>query len=112
MRNSTLTVVLTFPLLSITAMAQSFASPTTSVSSLVREVIANELKQSDADRSRWTYDLIADEAGQQRTKRVVEMRDGSIERLVAVNGQALTVDKQQEEEKRIEQFVSNPDEQR
>ncbi len=112
MRNIRLAVVLTFPLLSITAIAQSFAGPTSSVNNLVREVITNELKQSDADRSRWTYDLIADEGGQQRTKKVVEMRDGSIERLVAVNGQALTVDKQQEENKRIEQFVSNPDEQR
>jgi hypothetical protein len=66
MRNISLAVVLAFRLLSITAMAQSFASPTTSVSGLVREVIANELKQSDADRSRWTYDLIADEAGHER----------------------------------------------
>jgi hypothetical protein len=111
MRDIALAVLLTFPL-SIAAMAQSFASPTTSVNDLVREVITNELKQSDADRSRWTYDLIADEAGLQRTKRIVEMRDGFIERLVAVNGQALTIDKQQEEIKRIEQFVSNPDEQR
>jgi hypothetical protein len=112
MRNIGLAVVLTFPLLSITAIAQSLAGPTGSVNDLVREVITNELKQSDADRSRWTYDVIADEGGQQRTKKVVEMRDGSIEQLVAVNGQALTVDKQQEERKRIEQFVSNPDEQR
>jgi hypothetical protein len=113
MRNIALAVLLTFPLLTIaTAMAQSFASPTNSVNNLVREVITNELKQSDVDRSRWTYDLIADEGGQQRTKRVVEMRDGSIERLVAVNGQALTIDKQQEEKRRIEQFVSNPDEQK
>ena len=113
MRNIALAVLLTFPHLTIaTAMAQSFASPTNSVNELVREVITNELKQSDVDRSRWTYDLIADEGGQQRTKRVVEMRDGSIERLVAVNGQALTIDKQQEEKRRIEQFVSNPDEQK
>jgi hypothetical protein len=113
MRNIALAVLLTFPHLTIaTAMAQSFASPTNSVNELVREVITNELKQSDVDRSRWTYDLIADEGGQQRAKRVVEMRDGSIERLVAVNGQALTIDKQQEEKRRIEQFVSNPDEQK
>jgi hypothetical protein len=113
MRNIALAVLLTFPHLTIgTAMAQSFASPTNSVNNLVREVITNELKQSDVDRSRWTYDVIADEGGQQRTKRVVEMRDGSIERLVAVNGQALTIDKQQEEKRSIERFVSNPDEQK
>ena|ERR1041384_3376188 len=90
------------------ALAQA---PTISPNDLVRTVVANELKQSETDPSRWMYELTKIENGQTQTKRVVEMRDGSLDRVIANNGQSLSVQKQNEESDRIAKLVKNPQEQ-
>lgn len=75
---------------------------------LIRAVLANELRHSDQDPSRWTYESTRVENGQNQTKRVVETRDGSLDRLISMNGQALSVEKQQQETARINKLVGNP----
>ena len=93
------------------AMTQVNVHSAFSPDDLLREVISNELKQSDLDRSRWTYEVTTEEGGQQSTKRVVETRDGSLERLIALNGRTLSADKQQQETNRIKELLTNPQEQ-
>jgi len=82
-----------------------------SPNALVQTVVANELKQSESDPSRWMYELTQVENGQNQTKQVVEMRDGSLDRLIAVNGQSVSVQKQSEETDRINKLVHHPQEQ-
>ena len=85
-------------------------APALSPTDLVRTVVANELKQSEADPSRWMYELTKTENGQNQTKRVVEMRDGSLDRVIATNGQSLSMQKQNEESDRISKLVKNSQE--
>src|SRR5690242_18276384 len=79
------------------AFAQNSPTPTLSAGDLVRTVVANELRLSEHDPSRWRYDVTKLEDGQNQTKRVVEMRDGSLERLIATNGKSLSVEQQKKE---------------
>lgn len=96
-----------------TSLAFAQNRPTTGVSAgeLVRTVVANELKLAEHDPSRWRYDVTKQENGQNQTKRVVEMRDGSLDRLIATNGKSLSLEQQQKETERINSLVSHPSEQ-
>ncbi|MGA2695646.1 MAG: hypothetical protein ABSE92_06275 [Terriglobales bacterium] len=83
-----------------------------SANQLIRAVIANELRQSAEDPSRWAYEVATtDEDGKQRVKRVVELRDGSVERLLAINGRPLNSQEETAESKRIVEFVNSKQEQ-
>lgn len=68
------------------AVSQVQGPTSDSARQLIRTVIANELRESTEDNSRWAYEVRTDADGKQRSKRVVEMRDGSVERLLTVNG--------------------------
>ena len=93
------------------AFAQNGSAPTVSAGELVRTVVANELRLAEHDPSRWRYDVTKVENGQNQTKRVVEMRDGSLERLIATNGKSLSVEQQKRETERINFLASHPAEQ-
>ena len=93
------------------AFAQNGSPSGVSAGELVRRVVTNELGVSEHDPSRWRYDITKLENGQNQTKRVVEMRDGSLERLIATNGKSLSVEQQQKETERINSLVSHPSEQ-
>src|SRR2546423_13312483 len=67
---------------------------------LVRTVIANELKPQ-ANGTRWLYQLEKDEAGTMQTKEILETKDGSLEKLIAVSGKSLTPQQQRQEAERI-----------
>jgi len=94
-------------LLGATAFGQA-AKPASAVSpvDLIRQVVANELKPQE-DRSHWMYDVDKEEDGRKQTKQVVQTESISLERLIAIDGQALPPAKQQEEEARIEKVVSD-----
>lgn len=91
--------------------AQNAPSSGVPAGELVRRVVTNELRVAEHDPSRWRYDITKLENGQNQTKRVVEMRDGSLERLIATNGKSLSVEQQQKETERINSLVSHPSEQ-
>jgi hypothetical protein len=82
-----------------------------STNDLVRAVVANEIKPQDT--TRWMYKVYKEENGKKQTKEVVQTREGSLERLTAIDGHLLPSDKQQEEAARIEKLVSHtPDRQK
>jgi hypothetical protein len=100
--------------LMLTAAAIAQPAPTSSgisANDLVRAVIANELRPTAADHSRWMYEVSKEEDGHRQTKEVVQTREGALERLVAIDGNSLSVQKQEEERSRINNLVSHPQEQ-
>ncbi|HWY56726.1 MAG TPA: hypothetical protein VNZ03_19830 [Terriglobales bacterium] len=94
-----------------TACAQT-TSPDVPVSpaDLIRAVVSSELNRQ-VDRSHWMYDAEKEEYGKKETKQVVQLREFSVARLTAINGQALLPAQQQEETERIEKLVSHAAEQ-
>jgi hypothetical protein len=98
-------------LLAVAAFSQSSADLATSANDLARAVVANELKLTDANDSRWMYHVDREEQGKKKAKEVVETGQGSLDRLVGVDGHPLNAHEQQQEKKRIEDLVRNPEEQ-
>src|SRR5437870_6956429 len=95
-----------------TAFSQSDSvDRATSANDLARAVVANELKSQDANHSRWMYHVDREEQGKKKAKEVVQTGQGSLDRLVAVDGHPLNDHEQQQEKKRIEALVRNPEEQ-
>jgi hypothetical protein len=88
-------------------------SPTRQVSAgeLVRAVIANELKPQ-ANAARWMYQLEKEEAGTVQSKEVIETRDGSLDKVTAVNGKSLTPEQQRKEVDRIVKLAQDPEQRR
>src|SRR2546425_7779767 len=94
-----------------TAFSQSAVDRGISANDLARAVVANELKSQDANHSRWMYHVDRDEQGKKKAKEVVQTGQGSLDRMVALDGRPLTANEQQQENKRIESLVRNPQEQ-
>jgi len=82
-----------------------------SANDLVRAVVANELKAQDEGHGRWMYRVEREQQGKKKAKEVVQTGQGSLDRLVAVEGQPLTAKEQQDEKERIGNLVRNPAEQ-
>jgi hypothetical protein len=57
------------------------------------------------------YRVDGEEQSKKKAKEVVQTRQGSLDRLVAVDGQALNAKEQQDERQRIGNLVRNPAEQ-
>ena len=87
------------------------AGPPVSANDLVRAVVANELKPQDGSHGRWMYRVEREEQGKKKTREVVQTGLGSLDRLVAVNGQPLNAKEQKDEMARIGNLARNPAEQ-
>jgi hypothetical protein len=82
-----------------------------SANDLARAVVANELKAQNENHPLWMYRVDREEQGKKKTKEVVQTGQGSLDRLVAVDGHPLNAKEQQGERERIENLVRNPAEQ-
>ena len=110
LRISSLTGLLVF--LSVArALSQSEASPTISANDLARAVVANEIKAQEASHSRWMYRSDREEQGKKKAKEVVQTGQGTLDRLVAIDGHPLNEKEERAEIERIENLVRNPAEQ-
>ncbi len=99
-------------LLAVPALSQSGSvDQAISPNDLARAVVANELKSQDARPSRWMYHVDSEEQGKKKAKEVVQTGQGSLDRLVEIDGHPLSDHEQQQEKKRIEALVRNPEEQ-
>jgi hypothetical protein len=111
--HSSATVIVTIILLGSTILAQSAPSgQEVSANEQVRRVVTNELKFQDVDHDHWMYRQEKEEAGKKQVKEIIETKDGALSRLLSINGHPLTAKEQQKENQRIQELVSNPDEQR
>ena len=95
-------------LLPAAARCQSSPYPAMSANDLVRAVVAHELKAQDTSHSRWMYRVDKEEQGRKKTIEVVQTEQGSLDRLVAIDGRPLSPKEQQSETQRIEDLVTNP----
>jgi hypothetical protein len=105
--------MVTIILLASTTLAQSApGSQELSANELARRVVVNELKFQDEDHAQWAYRQEKEEAGKKQIKRIIETKDGTLSRLLAINDHPLTTKQLQKEDQRIQELVNNPAEQR
>ena len=79
---------------------------------LARKVVTNELESQREDHGHWMYRLEKEEFGKKQIEEIVETNDGSLSRLLSVDGHSLDAAQQHKEDQRLERLVSHPDEQR
>ena len=78
---------------------------------MVRWMVQAELAAQTQDRTQWNYQEVKKTDGkQEETRDVVETKDGTIDRLVAVAGRPLTPEQQKKEDARIVKLSSDRDE--
>lgn len=78
----------------------------------VRTVVANELKQEDADRSHYMFKLKKVTQKGTRVQKIVQTDGGNIARTVSLNGQPPDADQRQTEEQKIRKLINDPSEQK
>jgi len=107
------TVIVTIILLGSNAFPQSDSERLgMSANELARKVVTNELKFQDEDHGRWMYRLEKEESGRKQVQEILETNNGSLSRLLSINGRPLDAKQRQKENQRMQRLVSHPDEQR
>ena len=107
------TVILTAFLLASNTLSQSETKTLgMSANELARKVVANELRLQDQDRGRWMYRLEKEESGRKQVQEILETNNGSLSRLLSVDGRLLDAKQEQKETQRLQRLVNHPDEQR
>jgi hypothetical protein len=69
-------------------------------------VITNELKFQD-DHTNWMYRLEKEQYGKKEVEEIIETKDGSLSRLLSINGQPLTAKQQKEEDQRVQDLMTS-----
>ena len=77
-----------------------------SANDLARRVITNELKFQD-DHTNWMYRLEKEQYGKKQVEEIIETREGSLSRLLSINGQPLTAKQQVEEDQRVQELMTS-----
>lgn len=91
------------------AHADSGRQPSSPAQELVQRVVSNELNGQSADHSHWMYRMQHEESGNSVVKEVIETSQGNLERVVERNGRPLEAAEQQQEDRRIQALVHDPD---
>ena len=71
-----------------------------SANELARRVVANELKVQDEDHGHWMYRLEKEESGKKQVQEILETNNGSLSRLISIDGRPLDAKQQQKENQR------------
>jgi hypothetical protein len=104
---SAATVLLTIILLGSATLSQSGSgSSGVSANDLARRVITNELKFQD-DHTNWMYRLEKEQYGKKQVEEIIETKEGSLSRLLSINGQPLTTKQQEEEDQRVRELMTS-----
>jgi hypothetical protein len=78
---------------------------------LVRRMVQTELAAQTQDRTHWSYQQLKQtDSKKEELRDIVQAKDGTIDRLLAVGGQPLTPEQQEKEDARVAMLTSNPDE--
>jgi hypothetical protein len=105
--------IVTIVLLGSSALPQSDSERLgMSANELARRVVTNELKFQHEDHGHWMYRLEKQESGRKQVQRILETTNGSLSRLLSVDGLPLDAKQQQKENQRMQRLVNHPDEQR
>jgi hypothetical protein len=68
-----------------------------SANELARKVVTNELTSQDDHHGHWMYRLEKEESGRKQVQEIVETKDGSLNRLLSIDGRVLDAKQQQKE---------------
>jgi hypothetical protein len=79
---------------------------------LARQVVTNELRVQNEERSHWMYRLEKEQSGRKQVQEILETNNGSLSQLLSIDGHPLDAKQQRKENLRIQTLVSHPDEQR
>jgi len=97
----------------VSAFAQSTSgNGSSSAGDLLRKAVDSELKAQSADHSQWMYQAKSEDSGKEQVKWIVETREGDLDRLLSVDGRAITRERQEQEDRRIEHLLHKSGEQR
>jgi hypothetical protein len=99
-------VTLTIVVLGVPARPQSPPSSSVSANDLVLRVITNELNFQD-DHTNWMYRLEREQYGKKQVEEIVETKEGSLSRLLSINGLPLTTKQQLEEDQRVRELMTS-----
>ncbi len=88
----------------------SAIQPRVSANELASEVVQNELKAQDDDKSLWRYREFHEEDGKAQLFDVVQTGDGEVHLLVSVNGTPLSATERRKENQRISKLLADPGE--
>jgi hypothetical protein len=104
---SAATVLVIIVLLGSATLSQSDSGiPGVSANDLARRVITNELKFQD-DHTNWMYRLEKEQYGKKEVEEIIETKEGSLSRLLSINGQPLTAKQQKEEDQRLQDLLTS-----
>ena len=78
---------------------------------LVRKVVMDELSAEERDHSHWMYRVVTNIPAPEKTTTVVETDHGDIHYVDDVGGHRLTGEERSAEDKKTQQFISDPDQQ-
>ena len=99
-------LIVTVILLGVPARPQSVPNSPVSANDLVRRVVTNELTFQD-DHTNWMYRLEKEQYGKKQVEEIVETKEGSLSRLLSVNGLSLTPKQQMEEDERVRELMAS-----
>jgi hypothetical protein len=103
-------LIVTVILLGVPARPQSVPNSPVSANDLVRRVVTNELTFQD-DHTNWMYRLEKEQDGKKRVEEIVETKEGSLSRLLSVDGLPLTPKQRMEEDERVRELMASRSEQ-
>lgn len=76
---------------------------------LVREVMQNEIQAQTREDDLWSYRELTRGKGREQLVEYWETKDGTLRRLLAVNGHPLDARQRQAEDRRIQKLLRSPD---
>ena len=75
---------------------------------LVQQVVNNELQANQNDHSHWMYRDSDTVPAKSTVKLVVETPDGTVSKLIELNGRPLTAQQQAQDQARMESILTDP----
>jgi hypothetical protein len=94
----------------IPVLAQSrSADNELSASELLRRVVDEELKGQADDHAHWMYRVKEIRSGIEEVRCVVQTKQGELDRLLSVNGEPISPERQRQEDRRIASLLNKPD---
>jgi hypothetical protein len=93
-------------LLGVPAGPQSIPSSQVSANDLARRVVTNELRFQD-DHTNWMYRLEKEQFGKKQVEEIIETKEGSLSRLLSIDGRSLSAKQQEAEDHRVQDLMTS-----
>lgn len=92
----------------LTGLCRKSAAEKLSAQELVKQVVHNELEANQNDHTHWMYRDSDTLPAKRTVKLVVETPDGTVSKLILLNGHPLTAQQQAQDDTRMESILTDP----